>query len=71
MRVSAGLQTDGSVRSTRSRWWSDFVPRRWLRNGHLQTLAGNFLPRRLQLPEPESCIVEVEAATASRAASSV
>jgi len=41
-------------------WLTDFVPRRWLRNAHLQTLAGNFLPRRLQLPEPESLQVEVE-----------
>jgi hypothetical protein len=43
-----------------ARWWTEFVPRRWLRNGHLQTLAGNFLPRRLTLPEPESLLVEVE-----------
>lgn len=41
-------------------WRSEFVPRRWLRNGHAQTLAGNFLPRRIQLPEPESLLVEVE-----------
>lgn len=39
---------------------ADFIPRRWLRSGHLQTLAGNFLPRRLQLPEPEPLLVEVE-----------
>jgi len=39
---------------------ADFVPRRWLRNAHLQTLAGNFLPRRLQLPESEPLLVEVE-----------
>lgn len=37
-----------------------FTPRRGLRNGHLQTMAGNFLPRRLQLPEPEPLLVEVE-----------
>lgn len=42
---------------------SEFMPRRWLRNGHLQTLAGNFLPRRLQLPEPEPLLVEVEGPT--------
>jgi uncharacterized protein len=41
-------------------WLTDFVPRRWLRSGHLQTLAGNFLPRRLHLPEPEPLLVEVE-----------
>lgn len=52
-------------------WWSDFTPRRWLSNGHLQTLAGNFLPRHLHLPEAEAQIVEVEAATSSRRASRV
>ena len=41
-------------------WVTEFIPRRWLRNGHLQTLAGNFLPRRLILPEPESLLVEVD-----------
>jgi len=30
-----------------------FVPRRGLRGGHIQTLAGHFLPRRNLLPEPE------------------
>lgn len=41
-------------------WLTEFIPRRGLRNGHLQTLAGNFLPRRLLLPEPEPLLVEVE-----------
>lgn len=41
-------------------WWTEFVPRRWLRSGHAQTLAGNFLPRRLTLPQPEELVVEVE-----------
>jgi predicted alpha/beta-fold hydrolase len=49
----------------------DFVPRRWLRNSHLQTLAGNFLPRVWTLPEPESRIIEVEAATEDRPATSL
>jgi len=31
----------------------DFVPRRGLRTGHLQTLAGHFLPRRNLLPVAE------------------
>ncbi len=39
---------------------SNFAPRRFLRNGHLQTLAGNFLPRKLSLPEAERLLVEVE-----------
>ena len=37
-----------------------FIPRRFLRNGHLQTLAGNFLRRNISLPQPESLLVEVE-----------
>ena len=36
-----------------SRGRDDFVPRRGLRGGHIQTLAGHFLPRRNLLPEPE------------------
>src|SRR3977135_3253085 len=30
-----------------------FVPRRWLRGGHLQTVASFLLPRRFKLPPPE------------------
>jgi predicted alpha/beta-fold hydrolase len=37
-----------------------FVPRRWLRNGHAQTLAGSFLKRGNQLPEPEERLFSVE-----------
>ncbi|MGB6130771.1 MAG: alpha/beta fold hydrolase [Acidobacteriaceae bacterium] len=44
----------------RAEWMTEFIPRRWLRNAHLQTLAGNFLPRGLTLPEPEPLLVEVE-----------
>jgi uncharacterized protein len=50
----------GEEFSSADSWLSDFVPRRFLRNGHLQTLAGNFLPRKWSLPEPESLLVEVE-----------
>jgi uncharacterized protein len=41
-------------------WQSTFAPRRFLRNGHLQTLAGNFLPRQALLPIPENDLIEVE-----------
>lgn len=37
-----------------------FVPRRFLRNRHAQTLAGNFLPRVNALPEPEELLFQVE-----------
>jgi len=42
-------------------WCTDFTPRRLLRNGHLMTLAGNFLPRpHGPLPEPEAILVKVQ-----------
>src|SRR5262249_25537513 len=37
-----------------------FVPRRFLRNAHLQTLAGNFLRRENCLPEPQERLFQVE-----------
>lgn len=37
-----------------------FVPRRWLRGGHLQTIASNFLPRDNRLPAPEDRLFSVE-----------
>ncbi len=37
-----------------------FRPRRMFLNGHAQTLAGNFLPRRNQLPPAEERFFEVE-----------
>lgn len=39
---------------------SDFVPRRWLRGGHSQTIASNFLPRENGLPSPEDRLFSVE-----------
>ncbi len=40
-----------------------FHPRRFLSNGHLQTIAGNFLPRPDHLGPPETVLVEVPPAT--------
>jgi uncharacterized protein len=37
-----------------------FRARRWLRGGHQQTLAAFFLQRRLQLPQAEERLIEVE-----------
>jgi predicted alpha/beta-fold hydrolase len=37
-----------------------FHPRRPFRTGHAQTIAGNFLPRRNQLPPPEERLFQVE-----------
>ncbi|MGB6973051.1 MAG: alpha/beta fold hydrolase [Terracidiphilus sp.] len=45
---------------TRPPWLSEFVPRAGLTNGHLQTIAGNFLPRpEFHLrSEPEAVVVD-------------
>ena len=48
-----------------------FHPRRFLGNGHLQTIAGNFLPRPNHLPPPESVLVEVSPGSSSAIASEV
>ena len=37
-----------------------FVPRRPFLGGHAQTIAGNFLPRRNEMPPPEERLVRVE-----------
>jgi len=48
-----------------------FQSRRFLSNGHLQTIAGNYLPRINALPEPEPQLVEVSPATPNQIASQV
>jgi hypothetical protein len=48
------------VSTDTAEWLMPFSPRALLRNGHLQTLVGNFLPRDISLPEPERLLVEVE-----------
>ena len=37
-----------------------FTPRRFLANAHLQTIAGNFLPRPHHLPPPEAVLIQTE-----------
>ena len=39
---------------------SEFRSRRFLRGGHVQTLASYLLPRRLTIPSPEKRLIEVE-----------
>lgn len=56
----------GTGAVARPSWLTDFVPRRGLRNQHLQTIVGNFLPRSpFQLPSQEEAI-EVDPADGSR-----
>jgi predicted alpha/beta-fold hydrolase len=48
-----------------------FRPRRFLSNGHLQTIFGNYLRRRYSLPAPIAELVEVSPATENQIASQV
>jgi predicted alpha/beta-fold hydrolase len=50
---------------------AEFVPRRFLSNGHLQTVVGNFLPRTHTVDHTEPVLVEVSPATESQIASKV
>jgi hypothetical protein len=45
--------------TSKSQQFAPFVPRRYLRNRHVMTLAGNFLPRKSNLPQPEECLFRV------------
>jgi predicted alpha/beta-fold hydrolase len=51
---------DGSISKERGFVPSGFRPRRWLRGGHVQTLASFFLKRRIALPVAEKRLIEVE-----------
>jgi len=48
-----------------------FVSRPWLANGHLQTIAGNYLPRHLSLPPAVTQLVEVKPAHGTQISSQV
>ena len=48
-----------------------FHPRRWLSNGHLQTIFGNLLHRHNELPTPVAQLVEVAPARGSQISSQV
>lgn len=62
-------------RSSNSNTWPPqfppFHPRRWLSNGHLQTIAGNFLPRQNTLPPPVAELVEVSGARGTQISTQV
>ena len=48
-----------------------FIPRLFLSNGHIQTIAGNFLPRPNHLPKPTPELVEVCPANGTQIATQV
>jgi predicted alpha/beta-fold hydrolase len=47
-------------------WLTEFTPRRWLLNGHLQTIVGNYLPRPRFALESTAEAVEVDSSDGSR-----
>jgi hypothetical protein len=57
--------------SNDSEHFPSFHPRHWLTNGHLQTIAGNFLPRKNNLPAPVAELVEVSPARGTQISSQV
>jgi predicted alpha/beta-fold hydrolase len=48
-----------------------FRPRRFFRNAHIQTIAGNFLPRTSSLPPPSEELVEVSPASGNQISTQV
>jgi predicted alpha/beta-fold hydrolase len=64
---TAGIERAESIESHAV----EFQPRRFIINGHLQTIMGNYLPRPSSLPAPEATLVEVSPATSSQIASQV
>lgn len=60
-----------AVHSSVSVDFEEFHPRRFLTNGHLQTIVGNFLPRENHLPPAEDQLVEVSPAVNGQIASRV
>ena len=58
--MSTGTRLDRPAERTARIPSGEFVPRRFLRNGHLQTLLGNFLPRTYLLPPGEERVIQVD-----------
>jgi len=58
--VSQEKATVGRAGARSAAWFQPFEPRRWLTNGHMQTIAGNFYPRPpFQVPtEAEAVLVD-------------
>jgi predicted alpha/beta-fold hydrolase len=63
---SSEIQVLHPSSTERSEWLTHFEPRRGLRNGHLQTIVGNYLPRPALQTNGVAEAVEVDAADGSR-----
>jgi uncharacterized protein len=59
VRDTSGLLAEAASKSADASA-EQFFPRRFLRNSHLQTLLGNYLPRHYVLPTPAAHIIQVD-----------
>jgi uncharacterized protein len=59
VETSQLADVDGEESTKRGWECVPFRPRRWLRGGHVQTIASFLLPRRIHLPPAEERLVEV------------
>lgn len=64
-KINENIDVSGSAPGL-ARWFTPFVPRRGLTNGHLQTIVGNFLPRPAFRLSSVAEAVEVDATDGSR-----
>ena len=64
--IAASPVTASPIAVSSPGWFTPFVPRRGLSNGHLQTILGNFLPRPPFLLHPAAETVLVDARDGSR-----
>jgi len=60
MGTEASSKTQATTISDGRPCPSDFVPRRWLRGGHRQTVFAAYLPRQNRLPKAEERLFSVE-----------
>lgn len=63
MKLDSGKRQNRSLAekdTLKDRETEAFIPRRFLRNRHLQTLAGNFMRRRSNLPRAEERLFQIE-----------
>ena len=63
---SSPIETAGDPLRDRFAWLTSFEPRRWLLNGHLQTIVGNFYPRPAFCLPTTTEAVEVDPVDSSR-----
>ena len=65
-RANLPSTSDSSFADALPDWLTAFTPRRWLLNGHLQTIVGNYLPRERFTLESQTETVEVDPTDGSR-----